>query len=878
MWSDCLEGQSETLSSIQSLFARGERLVSLTGAAGMGKTLLARRFSQGPRAPYLSALGEGTPSAWCDIEFAFTQADLLRALATVLDVPRVRDDAIEHLAETLSLRGGLFLVIDHADNALDELRTALPALLNGCAELRVLVTSREPLGLEPEAQVDCAPLTVDDARRLWREHARREHTLVSEVLPLLGGNALAIALCATDDHAELVSLHDALKVRAGSGSLGLDDVIDVVFEGLASDTRTTLFEASVFEDGFALDEAIAVFSAGPATPLCLSDLTARRLVRVLEEGPERRVRFRLDAAVRACAGYGLLRAGRQREVRVRHAAHYLRRASEWIESFVWRGSLAARTVLDRESNNLAVIVRRADELFDAPAERAVTRLNARLYQTPSIIRRAALASHLDAFERDLDEAVRAGADESQLLRAWFIRAWHRSIAGDTDGALATYEQTLGRCTSPSSAALVGHLHRAIAIVHMSRGDIGEALACADRARAVFESHGHLGDSAWALLLIGRLLYERGAFDEAVGVLSRTLLRAREHRNEVVEARALLTLAEAELALARHEASRGHLREALAAFQRAGEFRGVAKAHEVLARLLHDQGRTDASIAEFQAAVELAAVHGDSFSRARFEVSLGALLHEFGHLTEAHALLERASLLLARRSPRVGAFGHAHLAAVLASMGDHDAAAEAVDAARDALTTPGDRLSPVVRALRVFVILCRAREYPREKAREVARDARHELERLKELPPEERGVELRIAMRLVSGFDGDSLLRPSAELVRPKSLVVHRMGQWFIAPGKPEVSLRTRTTLATLIRRLGEQRGEAPGRSLSPESLIADMWPGEKIIPKAARNRLHVAVRSLRTMGLEGILRSDVAGYHLDPTVPFRFAHDETLTI
>lgn len=157
---------------------------------------------------------------------------------------------------------------------------------------------------------------------------------------------------------------------------------------------------------------------------------------------------------------------------------------------------------------------------------------------------------------------------------------------------------------------------------------------------------------------------------------------------------------------------------------------------------------------------------------------------------------------------------------------------------------------------------------------MAREARHELAGLRALPPEECGVELRIAMRLLSGFDGDALLRPSAELVRPQNLVAQRMGLWFVPPGGAEVSLRTRTTLAILLRRLGEQRAASPGRSLSPESLIADMWPGEKIIPKAARNRLHVAVRTLRTMGLGAILRSDQAGYHLDPTVPFRFTEEE----
>lgn len=82
--------------------------------------------------------------------------------------------------------------------------------------------------------------------------------------------------------------------------------------------------------------------------------------------------------------------------------------------------------------------------------------------------------------------------------------------------------------------------------------------------------------------------------------------------------------------------------------------------------------------------------------------------------------------------------------------------------------------------------------------------------------------------------------------------------------------RRGSTLSALLRRLGEERLAAPGRSLSPESLIADMWPGEKIIPKAARNRLHIAVRTLRTMGLGTVLRSNTEGYHFDPTAPFQF--------
>jgi hypothetical protein len=105
------------------------------------------------------------------------------------------------------------------------------------------------------------------------------------------------------------------------------------------------------------------------------------------------------------------------------------------------------------------------------------------------------------------------------------------------------------------------------------------------------------------------------------------------------------------------------------------------------------------------------------------------------------------------------------------------------------------------------------------------------------------------------------------------VVAQREGLWMAVPDGILVSLRTRTTLARLLRSLGEARVAVPGVSRSPGDLIADVWPGEKIIPKAARNRLHVAIRTLRVMGLERVLLSDDDGYRLDPKVPFTFVSE-----
>ncbi len=52
-----------------------------------------------------------------------------------------------------------------------------------------------------------------------------------------------------------------------------------------------------------------------------------------------------------------------------------------------------------------------------------------------------------------------------------------------------------------------------------------------------------------------------------------------------------------------------------------------------------------------------------------------------------------------------------------------------------------------------------------------------------------------------------------------------------------------------------------------DDLLAAGWPGEKVLPFAGRNRVHVALTTLRGMGLRDVLLSDGDGYHLDPSVP-----------
>ncbi len=54
--------------------------------------------------------------------------------------------------------------------------------------------------------------------------------------------------------------------------------------------------------------------------------------------------------------------------------------------------------------------------------------------------------------------------------------------------------------------------------------------------------------------------------------------------------------------------------------------------------------------------------------------------------------------------------------------------------------------------------------------------------------------------------------------------------------------------------------------LSLDALVGAGWPGERLVPSAARNRVHVALSSLRSAGLRAAIERIEAGYRLDPTI------------
>ncbi len=84
------------------------------------------------------------------------------------------------------------------------------------------------------------------------------------------------------------------------------------------------------------------------------------------------------------------------------------------------------------------------------------------------------------------------------------------------------------------------------------------------------------------------------------------------------------------------------------------------------------------------------------------------------------------------------------------------------------------------------------------------------------------------------------------------------------PNGHVIDLRHRVPLRRIVAALVRHLRTAPGTPINARELVAAGWPGERLLPCAATNRLYVALATLRSLGMRGCLRRGRGGWLLDP--------------
>ncbi|MFC5829582.1 BTAD domain-containing putative transcriptional regulator [Nonomuraea insulae] len=380
-----LIGRDAALTELDTLIG-GARLVTLIGPGGVGKTRLAIEAAA-------RLATEDVPDGVWLVELAAQRGgpdELAQVVAATLGI---RDDAparrglassVERLVTALRERRTL-LVLDNCEHVVEAAAGLAELLLRAAPGLRVLATSREPLGLAGEALHLVEPLPQDAAVRLFTERATAAapgfrldagapevRAAVTEICRRLDGIPLALELAATRVRGlgvrELAArLEDRFRILT-TGQRGaparqqtLRAVIDWSWDLLTAPERAVLARLAVHRDGCTLEAAEAVCAGHTVAPEDVLDLLTRLVDRSLVamvEGPAG-TRYRLLESVAAYAMERLRASDDLDDARERHLRHYLDLAERAEPHLRGAGQRAWLGRLDAEAANLRAALEKA---------------------------------------------------------------------------------------------------------------------------------------------------------------------------------------------------------------------------------------------------------------------------------------------------------------------------------------------------------------------------------------------------------------------------------------------------------------------------------------------------------------------------------------
>jgi predicted ATPase/class 3 adenylate cyclase/DNA-binding NarL/FixJ family response regulator len=433
-------GRDHEMSEVLRILA-ANRLVTLTGAGGVGKTRLAIQAA----AQIASELRDGVRY----VDFApISDPDIVPiTVARALGLP---DQPGRSTMDTLTRFIGerqMLIVLDNCEHLLDASAVLINALLSACPGLTLLATSREPIAVSGEVTWRVPSLSLtDEAIELFADRARRARPdfsvtddntpAVTEICRRLDGMPLAIELAAARVRAlslaEIIdSLHDRFRLLTGGARTAvrrqqtLRASVDWSHMLLTAPERILFRRLAVFIGGFDLDAARAVGGSGDIERYQVLDqlalLVDKSLV-VAEDSP-RGTRYRLLETVRQYALEKLAESGEADTIRAHHCDHYTAIAAQ-LDTPAQAGHERRLEQVETEIDNLRAALTWSRENSDIEAALALASSLQPLWLTRGRIREGCawfdnVLTDDDSHNLDVAAAARARAlADKALLDAW----------------------------------------------------------------------------------------------------------------------------------------------------------------------------------------------------------------------------------------------------------------------------------------------------------------------------------------------------------------------------------------------------------------------------------------------------------------------------
>jgi predicted ATPase/class 3 adenylate cyclase/DNA-binding CsgD family transcriptional regulator len=329
-------GRDKQIDDVRQCLA-DNRLVTLTGAGGVGKTRLALRIA--------ASTNEG--AVWYVDLAPIADPDVLPvAVIRALCLPdQPGRSTMDTIVKSIEGHHGL-MVLDNCEHLLDASAELIVTLLARCPRLTLLTTSREPIGVEGELTWRVPSMSLEDeAIELFVDrarHARSDFALtddnvasVGEICKRLDGIPLAIELAAARVRALSVSeildgIHDRFRLLTGGSRKAvrrqqtLRASVDWSHAMLTEPEAVVFRRIAAFMGGFDFAAVQAIVGGGKVASYQVLDLLTLLVDKslVLADSTTGRVRYRLLETVRQYALEKLSESDEADEVRGLHRDYY----------------------------------------------------------------------------------------------------------------------------------------------------------------------------------------------------------------------------------------------------------------------------------------------------------------------------------------------------------------------------------------------------------------------------------------------------------------------------------------------------------------------------------------------------------------------------
>jgi predicted ATPase/transcriptional regulator with XRE-family HTH domain len=512
-------GRVHDVEEIEALLG-ANRLVTITGAGGIGKTRVALEVCS-------RIAGRGLDGLWfVDLAAVLDGSFVAATIATAAGVRLSEGDSSAALAAALR-HAAMLLVIDNCEHLLAAVEAVTVDLLRSCPRLAVLATSRERLGSPGEAVYRLAPLPMSTAVDLFVQRAGlsrasgEQLAIAAEICRKLDGIPLALELAAARVPVfGLTSLRDRLGAhfkllsRGSRGSPARQQTMQAAiawsYDLLYANERALFRRLSIFAGGWRLEaaEAVCVGDGLAAADVVdgLVSLVEKSLVVADDSGQF--VRYRFLEPTRAFAFDQLTASGEQPQLAAAHARwmgdfadwayeeyHHVppRRWSEFVAPDLDNAYVAVSWALG-DGDDIRLAARIVAGLRGAFTDSAGS-----LTEFTSWITAA-----LDRIDVSEEPALHA-----HLLRALMTVHGGAQLIADAERAIPLFEKI-------DEVFGLGRSLELLASGYLECGEPEKAAEAVDRALLLYRDRGLGRTSAYAVALDTRanVLQEQRRFEEA----------------------------------------------------------------------------------------------------------------------------------------------------------------------------------------------------------------------------------------------------------------------------------------------------------------------------------------------------------------------------